>query len=119
PAPAAHTSSPITGTRCTPTSATPLPARPGATTSTSTAGSGTKYLPPGKGTATEVTSPGTSRARPGPSEGEPPMASPHSEPSVHNWRASQLKRLGISGTLAEIYADCVDWHQIAWLVQHG
>jgi len=47
------------------------------------------------------------------------MASPHSEPSVHNWRASQLKRLGISGTLAEIYADCVDWHQIAWLVQHG
>jgi hypothetical protein len=47
------------------------------------------------------------------------MASPHSEPSVHNWRASQLKRLGISGTLAEIYADCVDWHQIARLVQHG
>jgi hypothetical protein len=33
--------------------------------------------------------------------------------------ASQLKRLGISGTLAEIYADCVDWHQIARLVQHG
>ena len=29
-----------------------------------------------------------------------------------------LKRLEISGTLAEIYADCVDWHQIARLVQH-
>jgi hypothetical protein len=38
---------------------------------------------------------------------------------VHNWRVSQLTRLGISGLLAEIYADGVDWHQIARLVQRG
>jgi hypothetical protein len=38
---------------------------------------------------------------------------------VHRWRVSQLKRLGIPGPLAEIYADCVDWHQIARLVQRG
>jgi hypothetical protein len=36
-----------------------------------------------------------------------------------NATADALKRLEISGTLAEIYADCVDWHQIARLVQHG
>lgn len=38
---------------------------------------------------------------------------------VHNWRVSQLTRLGISGPLAEIYADRIDWHQIARLVQRG
>jgi hypothetical protein len=38
---------------------------------------------------------------------------------VHNWRVSQLTRLGISGSLAEIYADRIDWHQIARLVQRG
>jgi hypothetical protein len=38
---------------------------------------------------------------------------------VHNWRVSQLTRLGIPGSLAEIYADHVDWHQVARLVQHG
>jgi len=38
---------------------------------------------------------------------------------VHNWRVSQLKRLGIPGPLAEIYADRIDWHQIARLVQRG
>jgi hypothetical protein len=38
---------------------------------------------------------------------------------VHSWRVSQLTRLGISGPLAEIYADGVDWHQIARLVQRG
>jgi hypothetical protein len=38
---------------------------------------------------------------------------------VHNWRVSQLTRLGIPGSLAEIYADCTDWHQIARLVQRG
>ena len=42
PAPTAHTSSPTTGTRCTPTSATAPLARPTATTSTSTADCGTK-----------------------------------------------------------------------------
>jgi len=38
---------------------------------------------------------------------------------VHNWRVSQLTRLGISRPLAEIYADNIDWHQIARLVQRG
>jgi hypothetical protein len=32
---------------------------------------------------------------------------------------SQLKRLGLSGLLAEIYADQIDWHQLARLVQRG
>ena len=41
------------------------------------------------------------------------------ESLVHNWRASQLKRLGIPGPLAETYADRIDWHQIARLVQRG
>jgi hypothetical protein len=38
---------------------------------------------------------------------------------VHNWRVSQLTRLGVPGPLAEIYADRIDWHQIARLVQGG
>jgi hypothetical protein len=41
------------------------------------------------------------------------------EPSVHNWRVSQLRRLGVSETTAELYADRVDWHQVARLVQRG
>ena len=43
----------------------------------------------------------------------------HSELILHDWRASQLRRLGIPGLLAEIYADQLDWHQIAHLVQRG
>jgi hypothetical protein len=38
---------------------------------------------------------------------------------VHNWRVSQLRRLGIPAPQAEIYAGKVDWHQIARLVQRG
>jgi hypothetical protein len=38
---------------------------------------------------------------------------------MHNWRVSQLTRLGLPGPLAEIYADRIDWHQIARLVQRG
>jgi hypothetical protein len=38
---------------------------------------------------------------------------------VHDWRATQLKRLGIPAPLAEASADHVDWHQIAKLVQRG
>ena len=38
---------------------------------------------------------------------------------MHNWRVSQLTCLGIPGPLAEIYADRIDWHQVARLVQHG
>ena len=43
----------------------------------------------------------------------------HAEVNVHRWRVSQLKRFGIPGPLAEVHADCVDWHQIARLVRRG
>jgi hypothetical protein len=43
----------------------------------------------------------------------------HDESPVHNWRVSQLTRLGIPGPLAESYADRIDWHQIARLVKRG
>ncbi len=43
----------------------------------------------------------------------------HDESPVHNWRVSQLKRLGVPGPLAEIYADRIDWHQMARLVRCG
>jgi hypothetical protein len=39
--------------------------------------------------------------------------------TVHKWRVTQLKRLGIPEPLAEAAADDVDWHQIAKLVQRG
>jgi len=38
---------------------------------------------------------------------------------VHNWRVSQLTRLGIPRPLAEAHADHLDWHQIAELLQRG
>ena len=38
---------------------------------------------------------------------------------MHNWRVSQLAGLGIPGSVAESYADRIDWHQIARLVQRG
>ena len=38
---------------------------------------------------------------------------------VHNWRVARLTRLGIPRALAEVYADRLDWHQVARLVQHG
>jgi hypothetical protein len=38
---------------------------------------------------------------------------------VHDWRVSQLARLGVPRPLAEVYADRVDWHQLARLVQRG
>ena len=43
----------------------------------------------------------------------------HDESPVHTWRVSLLERLGVPGPLAEIYADCIDWHQIAQLVRRG
>jgi hypothetical protein len=46
-------------------------------------------------------------------------AADRDEMIVHNWRVSQLTRLGIPGSLAEIYADRIDWHQVAGLVQRG
>jgi len=38
---------------------------------------------------------------------------------LHNWRVARLSQLGIPGPLAEVYADYIDWHQVARLVQGG
>ena len=38
---------------------------------------------------------------------------------VHSWRVSRLTNLGMPGSLAEVYADRIDWHQIARLVRRG
>ena len=38
---------------------------------------------------------------------------------VHNWRVDRLTRLGLPGSLAAVYADRLDWHQVARLVQRG
>jgi hypothetical protein len=38
---------------------------------------------------------------------------------AHNWRVDRLTRLGVPGSLAEVYADRLDWHQVARLVQRG
>ena len=38
---------------------------------------------------------------------------------VHQWRVTQLTRLGLPGPLAQAEADHVDWHQIARLVRRG
>lgn len=46
-------------------------------------------------------------------------ATGHDELLVHDWRVAQLKRLGIPWSLAEAYADRIDWHQVARLVQRG
>ena len=48
-----------------------------------------------------------------------PEAIDRDGPLVHRWRAAQLKRLGIPESLAEAYADRLDWHQVARLVQRG
>ena len=47
------------------------------------------------------------------------QASGGEELLVHNWRVDRLTRLGVPGSLAEVYADRLDWHQVAWLVQRG
>jgi hypothetical protein len=38
---------------------------------------------------------------------------------VHEWRTQQLRRLGLPGVLAETFADLVDWHALADLVDRG
>ena len=38
---------------------------------------------------------------------------------VHEWRAEQLLRLGLPRTLAETFADFVDWHAMADLIEGG
>jgi hypothetical protein len=38
---------------------------------------------------------------------------------VHDWRAEQLRDLGVSRTLADRFADHVDWRAVAALIQRG
>ena len=38
---------------------------------------------------------------------------------VHDWRADQLQRLGLSRLMAEGFAGRVDWHDLAALVARG
>jgi hypothetical protein len=38
---------------------------------------------------------------------------------VHDWRVSRLIRLGVPEPMAQVYADRLDWHQVARLVQRG
>lgn len=41
------------------------------------------------------------------------------ELAIHTWRAEQLRRLGLSRTLAETVAGLVDWREIEALVERG
>jgi len=39
--------------------------------------------------------------------------------AVRAWRTEQLRRIGLPYILAEAFADLVDWHAIADLVERG
>jgi hypothetical protein len=41
------------------------------------------------------------------------------ESLVRSWRIEQLGRLGLSHAVAETYADVIDWHEFAELVDRG
>lgn len=38
---------------------------------------------------------------------------------VHDWRAEQLRELGLPRLLAERFADAVDWHDVRTLIDRG
>lgn len=38
---------------------------------------------------------------------------------IHAWRTEQLRRLGLHRIIAEAFADRVDWHALAELVERG
>ena len=38
---------------------------------------------------------------------------------LHTWRAEQLQRLGLPASMANAFADVVDWHRIEELVERG
>ena len=54
-----------------------------------------------------------------PAPAAPHEAVNHDEHSVHEWRVTQLKRLGVPAPMAEADADRVDWHKIAGLVRRA
>jgi hypothetical protein len=38
---------------------------------------------------------------------------------VREWRAEQLRRLGVPSILASTFADDVDWHALSALIERG
>jgi hypothetical protein len=38
---------------------------------------------------------------------------------VYSWRVEQLRAVGLTQLLAETFADLVDWHEVASLVERG
>jgi hypothetical protein len=38
---------------------------------------------------------------------------------VREWRAEQLRRLGVPSIVAEAFADDVDWHALSALIERG
>ena len=47
------------------------------------------------------------------------VAETEGELLVHEWRTEQLSRLGLPRSLAESFAERVDWHAVAALVERG
>jgi hypothetical protein len=54
-----------------------------------------------------------------PETAENELARVDEEILVHEWRAEQLHRLGLSRLLADGFAGRVDWHDLAALVARG
>jgi hypothetical protein len=48
-----------------------------------------------------------------------PLDESEEELLIHDWRVEQLQRLGLDQAPAERFADLVDWHAIAELVECG
>jgi hypothetical protein len=38
---------------------------------------------------------------------------------VREWRAEQLRRLGLPSIVADVFADSVDWHALSALIERG
>jgi hypothetical protein len=47
---------------------------------------------------------------------EPPN---EEEALVHEWRAEQLTKLGVTTIVAQAIAGLVDWHELARLIERG
>jgi hypothetical protein len=47
------------------------------------------------------------------------LEEPAEERLVREWRSEQLRRLGLPRVLAETFADLVDWHALAALIERG
>jgi hypothetical protein len=47
------------------------------------------------------------------------METESEEQRVHEWRAEQLEKLGLSTVIANAFAALVDWHEVARLVRKG